>query len=178
MQLSISEILSNLLQINNITEYELANKINIPRQTINKIINKKTIDPKSSTLLKIAEFFNVSIDELLGNSIKNTNSTISLESIEINIIPFDKLEQITPQQVFDVNVSNNRIKISIDNHTDKTKIFAITINDNSMLPRFTKNDILIFSVTSHYTNFNYVLSFIKKQSKYLFRKYTYKDVKV
>ena len=62
MQLSISEILSNLLQINNITEYELANKINIPRQTINKIINKKTIDPKSSTLLKIAEFFNVSID--------------------------------------------------------------------------------------------------------------------
>ncbi|MCQ2738334.1 MAG: helix-turn-helix transcriptional regulator [archaeon] len=49
--------------IENITQQELANKLEVTRQTIVAIENNK-YDPSLSLAFKIAEFFNVKIEDL------------------------------------------------------------------------------------------------------------------
>ena len=51
------------LAIENITQQELANKLEVTRQTIVAIENNK-YDPSLSLAFKIAEFFNVKIEDL------------------------------------------------------------------------------------------------------------------
>lgn len=47
-----------------INQNQLAIKLSLTRQTINKLMNQTT-DPRASTLIKISEIYNVSIDSLL-----------------------------------------------------------------------------------------------------------------
>ncbi len=47
-----------------INQNQLAIKLGLTRQTINKLMNQTT-DPRASTLIKIAEIYNISIDSLL-----------------------------------------------------------------------------------------------------------------
>ncbi len=49
--------------IENITQQELANKLEVTRQTIVAIENNK-YDPSLSLAFKIAEFFNVKIEDI------------------------------------------------------------------------------------------------------------------
>ena len=46
-----------------INQNQLAKKLGISRQSITAMINAK--DPKASTLMKISEIYNISIDDLL-----------------------------------------------------------------------------------------------------------------
>ncbi len=57
-----------------INQNQLAQKLGITRQSINKMINAE--DPKASTLLKISEIYNVSIDLLLKADLEQSNFKI------------------------------------------------------------------------------------------------------
>ena len=54
-----------------IKQSELARILNISRQSVSDLINSK--DPKASTLIKISEIFNVSIDDLLKKDLEESN---------------------------------------------------------------------------------------------------------
>jgi len=62
------DTLKTLLFKNNINATELARAIDIPQPTIQRILAGKTEDPKLSTLTAIANYFSLTIDQLLGNS--------------------------------------------------------------------------------------------------------------
>lgn len=47
-----------------INQNQLALKLGLTRQTINKLINQTT-DPRASTLIKISQIYEISIDDLL-----------------------------------------------------------------------------------------------------------------
>jgi transcriptional regulator with XRE-family HTH domain len=65
--MEFGNILSDLRNKAKITQQELANVLGISRGTIGMYeIGKR--DPDTETLKKIAQYFNVSIDYLLGNS--------------------------------------------------------------------------------------------------------------
>ncbi|KTD23944.1 helix-turn-helix domain-containing protein [Legionella maceachernii] len=70
---NLSENLANLLKANHINEAELARKLNITYNTIHRIINRTTPDPKLSTLKLIAEYFHVSLDYLLSDNVNCEN---------------------------------------------------------------------------------------------------------
>ncbi len=55
-----------------ITQSELSRILKISRQSANDIVNSK--DPKASTLLKLSEIFNVSIDDLLKKDLELENN--------------------------------------------------------------------------------------------------------
>lgn len=57
--------LSNLRKQHDMTQNDLAEKLNISPQAVSKWENDLT-DPDISTLIKISDIFDVSIDELLG----------------------------------------------------------------------------------------------------------------
>lgn len=72
---TLASNLRHLMQSNMISECELARQTDIPQPTIHKILTGKTTDPRASTLKSIADFFEISIEELLtGNPSTHNNS--------------------------------------------------------------------------------------------------------
>lgn len=61
-------ILKKLMEVNNIvcSNKNLAQMIGIPYSTLQDILNLVNTNPKISTLIPIAKFFNVSIEQLIG----------------------------------------------------------------------------------------------------------------
>lgn len=70
---------------NNITQTQLAEKLYLDRSSISKYESGKQI-PETPTLEKLADFFDVSIDYLLGKTdIRNYENNSSLNSINENL---------------------------------------------------------------------------------------------
>jgi transcriptional regulator with XRE-family HTH domain len=62
----LSEKLKQLLIDNNMSKEELAEKCNLPYETVRNIYYGKTTDPKISTVMRIANAFNISVNCLMG----------------------------------------------------------------------------------------------------------------
>ncbi|KTD48657.1 peptidase, S24 family [Legionella rubrilucens] len=92
----LSKNLSKLLDSHQVSEYDLAKNLNIPYNTINRIINGTTTDPRLSTLQQIADFFGVNLDFLVGTNEQSKNISIPLMSWDFVSKPnftaaFDKI---------------------------------------------------------------------------------------
>lgn len=71
--MNFGNILKKLREERGLTQSDLADKLNIARPTLTKY-ERNEREPKFGTLLKVAEFFNVSVDFLLGRTtIKDDN---------------------------------------------------------------------------------------------------------
>ena len=64
--LVMSDILNRLIKKNNLSESKLAKIIKVPKSTINRLTSGKTANPRVSTLIEIADYFNISLDQLMG----------------------------------------------------------------------------------------------------------------
>ncbi|MDP4462100.1 helix-turn-helix transcriptional regulator [Staphylococcus hyicus] len=61
----------------NMTQEELAEELYVSVQTVNKWENDKCL-PDVDNLLKIANYFQISVDEFLGNDIKKNRSFFNI----------------------------------------------------------------------------------------------------
>ena len=85
--MTFAEKLKNLRKCKKITQEELAKIINVERSSIGKYESANTI-PSNDTLIKIAEYFNVSTDYLLGKAnVKNNDTYTNLYPIEKKKFP-------------------------------------------------------------------------------------------
>ena len=66
-QSNLAKNLTLLLERNGISESELARELNIPYNSIRRLISGFTSDPRMSTLKLIASYFNISLDALVGD---------------------------------------------------------------------------------------------------------------
>lgn len=64
------EIFDELLKKHNITPYRVHKETGVPQSTLSDWKNGKSI-PKIDNMQKIAEYFNVTVDYLIGNGKKN-----------------------------------------------------------------------------------------------------------
>lgn len=62
---NFAKILTELMTERNITQLQLAKHLNVGQQTISKYVNNK-IEPGLDTIIKIANFFDVTVGYLLG----------------------------------------------------------------------------------------------------------------
>ena len=69
LQRAVALRISNLLIKNNMSRYALCKKIVMPEQTLKNIIDERNKDIKLSTIAKIAEGFNLSIEEFFKDSL-------------------------------------------------------------------------------------------------------------
>lgn len=77
--MTLNEKIKNLRKQRKITQEELAKAINVERSSIGKYETGTT--PSMDILVKIANYFETSIDYLLGNSTKQTNELYSIAGI-------------------------------------------------------------------------------------------------
>ena len=64
---NLSKNLTLLMEKNQVTESKLAKDLGLPYNTVRRLISGFTTDPRMSTLLLIAKYFNISFDSLIGN---------------------------------------------------------------------------------------------------------------
>jgi SOS-response transcriptional repressor LexA len=174
--MEISNILNYLLKKAQLSEAELARKINVPRATINRLVSGRTPDPRASTLNAIAQYFNVSVDQLLGKHplfLDNNQSLIATQHASIPIIDLNESKNweeaircLQPDTYFDW--------VMVDPSIDAGK-FAIRVNGESMWPQFQTNTILIISPEKEAKNRDFVIAYIKKNNEMVFRQYIVED---
>ena len=69
LQRAVALRISNLLIKNNMSRYALCKKVVIPEQTLKNIIDERNRDIKLSTVAKIADGFNLSIEEFFKDNL-------------------------------------------------------------------------------------------------------------
>lgn len=120
-----------------LTPASLARKLGIPANKITRILNGDVTDPKASTLLQIANCFDITIDQLLG-----------LEPI----VKKGEYGELSASQILPVfNISNIDNKTPpIDwyrwvENTTEGNYFSVSIDNDLYEPTFPKGAILIIN---------------------------------
>lgn len=155
--ISLSEILRGLISESGISEAELARKIKIPTATLNKLKTGKIDDPRSSTLKIIANYFNLSIDQLLGNAPVAKNKTVS--QLHVPMLSYD---QAVETDIKSLSISNHKDWVSFDasSYSSKQNLFALRATGSAMTPVFDEGTVIIIDREADVTNFRYVLVYL------------------
>lgn len=127
--------LRELRQEFGITQSKLADKLNLSRSTI-AMYETGASEPDFQTTEKIAEFFNVSIDYLLGrNSTEQQNKTKGIKIPVLGTIPagipLEAVEDIIDYEEISPEMAS------------KGEYFALKVKGNSMLPTIKDGDVVI-----------------------------------
>lgn len=69
LQRAVALRISDLLIKNNMTRYALCKKVVMPEQTLKNIIDERNKDIKLTTIAKIADGFNLSIEEFFKDNL-------------------------------------------------------------------------------------------------------------
>lgn len=126
--------LKELRQANGLTQNKLANKIGLSRSTI-AMYETEGSEPDIQTLSKLANFFNVSIDYLLGkeNDIKAQKYRIPVLGIIPAGIPIEAIEDVLDYEDISPEMLNGG-----------KEYFALKIKGDSMSPNYLDGDVVIF----------------------------------
>ncbi len=168
--LKLGQNLRRLLFERNMKPIDLAREVKLPQPTIHRLVTGKSTRPYKSSLEPIADFFSVTIDDLLGepnaiNSIwegdtkKNKNT---IPSKLIKHIPIIHWDNITKTQK-----SNSGYIITAGNLSNDS--FAVTMPDSSMEPFFMIGTLLIFDPNQNPKDRSYVLVNSLENNLYVFR---------
>lgn len=107
--------LKMLRQKHNISQQKLASIIGISQQSINKYENQNT-EPDIDTLIKLAEYFNTSIDYLVGYT---DQEGLPLNLKNTKIINKDELNIVKTYRVLE-NDKKHIIKAVINSYTPRS----------------------------------------------------------
>lgn len=147
---SISDILSELIQHKNLTVSELARRIRVPQPTIQRIVSGLHARPHKKTLIAISEYFEISIDQLIGlqpitwlSDVKNRVRMIPLLTSK-QVLNWPKLPQ-TKLDYISFDIAENQ------------QAFAMRMTDDSMEPVIPKHSILIIDPDKQFSYRSFIL---------------------
>ncbi|CAM4419232.1 MAG: putative HTH-type transcriptional regulator [Legionella sp.] len=144
----LSEVIQKLIEIHEITVAELARRVNLPQPTIQRIATGVYKNPRISTLQPIADYFDLTINQLRGvdlipsllSSKKAIKSIPLISTLQVNLWPIIE-ENITQYVIADTNLGE--------------RSFAMYMPDSSMDPLIPKGATLLVdpSRTPHHGSY-------------------------
>lgn len=169
-QSKVTHVLKRLLFKHNIKPTQLARRINVPQQTLQRIITGQSPNPHGKTLQPIADFFNISLEQLKGE--RPLPEEILQDDLPIanpTAKPLSVLEwhQIT-SFLQDPQTIDVQDKILVDASLND-QIFAVRLNDSSMEPYFPSGAILILDPQKEPEDRHLVLVKIADSESFIFR---------
>jgi SOS-response transcriptional repressor LexA len=137
----IGDILHMLM--GDMSESALARAVNLPKATVNRVLSGSTPDPRAGTLLPIAQYFNITIEQLMGAAELPINSPLRSTNSLMVKIPFISFENLTswikdeykPEKFYEITSFSNKILDS--------NCFITQIKSDEMAPLLSKNSFLI-----------------------------------
>lgn len=161
---SIHEVLARLMKLaGNLNGSELAAKIGLPSQTINRILSGFVRDPRSSTLIQVANYFGITVDQLLGHQPlasdipqedeQTLQPAVTIPLYNLNHTHWVPNSNAKPNKWF-------RRPMTTDSHNSQHH-FAIEILGNELSPIFPPHTILVIDPSTASENTDYVLVYFK-----------------
>ncbi len=167
----ISNILKTLMFKKNVNTSQLARDLNLPQQTLQRIVSGTSPNPHGKTLKPIADFFDINLEQLRGK-IPLPESITDMgfpqasrpKPREIPIVEWNSIE----------NYLNDPSSCEINEHVFAEeglpeKSFAVTLQDSSMEPYFPKNSLLILDHDKPIKDRCFVLANISEGHMLIFR---------
>jgi len=128
----MSEIIKNLRKNTGLSQAQLAAKLHV-HQTAISLWEKDEYTPNADGLAKLAEFFNVTVDYILGSPSKSNILRIPVFGIIKAGIPMEAIEDIQDYEEAPVTWA-----------TGGKQFFALKIKGDSMYPEYREGDVIIF----------------------------------
>lgn len=169
----LHEVLSLLMQEVNINEAELARKTDIPQPTLHRILSGATKSPRGSSLAPLANFFSVTINQLMGvdelpeNRVKGTHNSRIYGWTPVPMInwkhaaSWEKFQHTLRDQTW--------ADWSSTDLTTSDSTFAIKVKGDAMAPTFVEDTILIIDPDLVPKNRDYVIVSLAGSEKANFR---------
>lgn len=162
----LSTNLKNLMAREGCNAAQLAQKTGVPPQTLNRLLNAKTNDPRASTLLALAQYFGINVDELLSTKTSTELHNLRLDTQVSHKIPLFK------GSFSYADITNNHIQawLPVDEKVSSS-CFAIKNKGHEMFPRFLDGVTLIIDSTRKPKNEDFVYVYSKKMDQLLCRQF-------
>lgn len=164
---NLSEVLNYLLNKEGICEAALAREIELPRNTINRLTTGKCIDPRISTLQAVANYFQVSLDQLSGKAPITNQASSTTEIKQLPIIDIEKTPQ-WQQLLADVQILQSKRCVVADSDNSQAE-FAVMVKGDAMWPQFQEGNIIIINPHKQAENRDFVLTSIHKTGEIILR---------
>lgn len=133
----LNSILKELRKSKKITQEQLAKIIGVERSSIGKYESpSKPVTPSPDIILRLAEYFDVSVDYLLGNSPKETDE--KKKGIKIPVL--GKVQAGIPVDAIEEIIDYEEITEEMASQGD---YFGLVIRGQSMMPRMVEGDVII-----------------------------------
>jgi len=158
-----SENLTNLMANSDLSNKGLATIVGVSEEAVRKWKNGLTV-PGIDKALKIAEYFGLSIDELLGKPI-NTERLIALPLVGyISAGPFDILNE-------DQWDETRSVQCRLLAERPKKECVAMEVMGDSMMPYLLEGDVLIVHRQTYAVNGNIIVAYDPILNGYTVKKY-------
>ncbi len=159
---TLASNLSNLLKINHINENDLAKKLDIPYNTIHRIITGTTSDPRLSTLKQIADYFDVSLDALVHQ--EPPMPSVQQKPTLAPLIPWDTLNSLDLSKNISPPEGTPWIQIpAIEGIKKHPRLFAL-LSTRSMQSRFPAGTTFVINADENPIDGDMVLVKFKTQN--------------
>lgn len=142
----ISQILKMLMFKKDIRTTQLAREIDVPQQTLQRIVAGLSPSPHRKTLVPLAEYFSVTVDQLMGRKpLPEELATAAVPSAQssspIRQVP---LLECSDVECFlkDHDPALVKERVTVDRQLS-SDAFALTMTDSSMEPYIPKGAMLI-----------------------------------
>ena len=167
----IGNNLANLIKKSNLSASHLAHKVELPVMTIRRLLSGETADPRLSTLKIIADYFQISIDQLVeSDKHKHLLSTKNVTTYSIPKIGWEHLttlEDSLEKLNFDIWEEWQSISLPKD-HILSSNAFALESRP-SMYPRFPKGTLFIIDPALTPADGDIVLVQLKENNEFTLR---------
>jgi SOS-response transcriptional repressor LexA len=170
--LQLGSTLKRLLFEKNMKPIDLARELDLPQPTIHRLVTGKSTRPYKSSLEPIANYFNISVDQLVGDEPlladwqpEPVHDNQALQKIVIKPIPLLPWAAIS-----NLAMARKQAKkqLAITGNVGD-ECFAILMNEHSMEPLFTRGTILIFDPQKKAVDRSYVLVKLANKEQFIFR---------
>lgn len=154
----LKKILNSLMKSEHISENELAKKSGVPQPTINRLLRGVTDNPRKKALDKLASYFSVSIDQLIGDETITDFPEQVTDKLKIServpLIHWPMMAKFKSALLMknDPEVEWVPVYTKIS-----AKSFAVHLADSSMEPHFQKDSLLVIDAEREIKDRDYVV---------------------
>ena len=161
MHHSLSKILVSLLNESGLSQNELARRTGIAQQVIQRLASGSQKNPTVETLIPLADYFMLSIDQLLGKRPLPKSIAVNPEHQGWSMVPFYNYHQLLTSYLKNNFVMKTEKQVPCDIPIS-TQAFALAMPDHSMEPRFIKDTVMIFDPSLEPKHKHFILLYDQK----------------
>lgn len=172
MSLSLSSVLKSLMVRAGFSEHELSRKTGIKQPIIHRLLSGENLNPKLDTLKPIAQYFAISISQLIGeeplfekngeNSAQNLSDWIPIPLLDKNVESYT-----CPKK--------NAVRWIMMDCSVSEKAFAIQLHESTFSFPLLENSIIVVDPLKSPSHQDFVL--IKNKQDWLLKYYLKKENK-